>query len=223
MKWIQIKKKYMSVNNFENKVQQKMDELRLLPSQQVWEQVERRIHEKTRRRVLVFWILLAGLLLTGGVIVYRQVNNDLPGRAVVSNSARNRENNSPEKNNFKEDNSLTTATQPEKQNAATVDKINAPENPEEKKVIIADDIDKNKTVVVVRRKKESAKNIKKNEAGVEKTEKEPAVVETTPAEQTGKSNSNLIVDKSIPEPAKEKPAEGISVISGNKDGRRKET
>ena len=56
----------MSANRFENQVQQKMDELRLQPTAQVWEEVERRIREKKRRRIIVFWFLFAGLLLSGG-------------------------------------------------------------------------------------------------------------------------------------------------------------
>ena len=55
----------MSVNNFENNVQQKLDELRLRPTEQVWLEVERRIREKKRRRV-IFWFLLPGILLLGG-------------------------------------------------------------------------------------------------------------------------------------------------------------
>ena len=56
----------MSANNFENNVQQKLDELRLRPAEQVWLEVERRIREKKRRRI-IFWFLLPGLLLLGGV------------------------------------------------------------------------------------------------------------------------------------------------------------
>ena len=56
----------MSANKFDNQVQQKMDELRLQPTAQVWEEVERRIREKKRRRVIIFWFLFAGLLISGG-------------------------------------------------------------------------------------------------------------------------------------------------------------
>jgi hypothetical protein len=55
----------MSVNNFENNIQQKLDELRLRPTEQVWVEVERRIREKKRRRI-IFWFLLPGILLLGG-------------------------------------------------------------------------------------------------------------------------------------------------------------
>ena len=55
----------MSVNKFENNVQQKLDELRLRPTEQVWLEVERRIREKKRRRI-IFWFLLPGLVLLGG-------------------------------------------------------------------------------------------------------------------------------------------------------------
>ena len=55
----------MSANNFENNIQQKLDELRLKPTEEVWLEVERRIREKKRRRI-IFWFLLPGLLVLGG-------------------------------------------------------------------------------------------------------------------------------------------------------------
>lgn len=65
----------MSANKFENQVHQKMDELRLQPSAQVWEEVERRIREKRRRRLILFWFLFAGLLLAGGGTLLRLQQN----------------------------------------------------------------------------------------------------------------------------------------------------
>jgi hypothetical protein len=209
----------MSGKNFENKVQQKMDELRLPPSPQVWEQVERRIREKKRRRVLVFWFLLAGLLLTGGVIVYRQMNSDLPTQAALENAAGNQENNSPEENNLKEDNSLTTQTQSEKKNTATLNKINTAGNPEEKKVIVSDNIEKNKTAISVQGRKEIRKTEKKNKENAQKikTEQVSIAIAITPADPEKKNKDDLTADKRTIEPAKEKQAEGISVISGKTD------
>jgi Outer membrane protein beta-barrel domain len=57
----------MSGNDFENKVQQEMDGLRLRPSDTVWEKVEARIRrDKKRRRMLILWpMLLVGLSLFG--------------------------------------------------------------------------------------------------------------------------------------------------------------
>lgn len=55
----------MRDNAFDKGVQDKMDEFRLTPSAPVWPEVERRIRERKKRRILIFWFCLAGLLLTG--------------------------------------------------------------------------------------------------------------------------------------------------------------
>jgi hypothetical protein len=56
----------MQDNDFEKQVHQKMGELRLLPSEAVWEQVEMRLHRKERRRWIIWLpLLLSGLALAG--------------------------------------------------------------------------------------------------------------------------------------------------------------
>jgi hypothetical protein len=66
----------MSADKFINQVQQKMDELRLPPHPHVWVEVERRIREKRKRRVVIVWLLLAGLLLAGGgYVLFNQYGN----------------------------------------------------------------------------------------------------------------------------------------------------
>lgn len=56
----------MQDNDFEKQVHQKMGELRLLPSEAVWEQVEMRLHRKERRRWIIWFpLLLTGLALAG--------------------------------------------------------------------------------------------------------------------------------------------------------------
>lgn len=56
----------MQDNDFEKQVHLKMGELRLLPSEAVWEQVEMRLHRKERRRwVIWFPLLFTGLALAG--------------------------------------------------------------------------------------------------------------------------------------------------------------
>ncbi len=77
----------MSVNNFENKVQQKMENLLLKPTAQVWEDVERRINEKKKRRI-IFWFLFPGLLLLsgGGWWLMNQTGNK-NGNADIVNTA----------------------------------------------------------------------------------------------------------------------------------------
>lgn len=70
----------MPVNEFERQVQQKMDELQLRPSAEVWEEVERRVRKEKKRRLLIIWLPLLALLLGGtGVLLYINKNkNDLP-------------------------------------------------------------------------------------------------------------------------------------------------
>jgi hypothetical protein len=54
-------------NEFEKIVQQKMDELNLVPSAPVWQKVELQIRKKKDRRRMIFWIPLLVLLLGGGL------------------------------------------------------------------------------------------------------------------------------------------------------------
>jgi hypothetical protein len=54
-------------NEFEKQVQQKLDELKLVPSGPVWQKVEEQIRKKKDRRRRVLWLPLLVLLLTGGV------------------------------------------------------------------------------------------------------------------------------------------------------------
>jgi hypothetical protein len=55
----------MRANEFEKGVSEKMGEFRLQPSAPVWPEVERRIRERKRRRILFFWFSLAGIILAG--------------------------------------------------------------------------------------------------------------------------------------------------------------
>jgi hypothetical protein len=60
----------MPVNEFEKQVQQKLEELQLQPSGEVWEEVEKRIQKEKRHRRVIFWWLFPLLLLGGGAAVY---------------------------------------------------------------------------------------------------------------------------------------------------------
>lgn len=55
----------MSESEFDKQVQREMEGLRLRPSAAVWENVEKELRRKKRRRVLVFFWLLAGISLLG--------------------------------------------------------------------------------------------------------------------------------------------------------------
>lgn len=60
----------MQKNDFEKNVQQRMDELQLYPSAEVWPEVERRIRKEKKRRWFVFWFLFPLLLTGAGVAIY---------------------------------------------------------------------------------------------------------------------------------------------------------
>lgn len=67
----------MSDNNFEKQIQQKLDELKLQPSESVWSRVERRIRKDKRRRTGLFLLpLIIVLLGLGGYFVF--YSNDKP-------------------------------------------------------------------------------------------------------------------------------------------------
>jgi hypothetical protein len=55
----------MPANEFEKQVQKQLEQLRLEPSASVWENVEKEIREKKRRRIIFFFILPLALWLLG--------------------------------------------------------------------------------------------------------------------------------------------------------------
>lgn len=55
----------MRENEFERKVQEQMEELRIRPSDETWERVEKELREKKKRRAAVLFFIMAGLLLLG--------------------------------------------------------------------------------------------------------------------------------------------------------------
>jgi hypothetical protein len=52
-------------NDFEKQVQQKMGELKLVPSEPVWQKVEMQIRKKKDRRAVIFWIPFIALIGAG--------------------------------------------------------------------------------------------------------------------------------------------------------------
>lgn len=60
----------MPGNEFEKQVQQKMSELKFAPSAAVWQEVEKQINERKKRRLPFLWLLLPGVLLVGAAWLY---------------------------------------------------------------------------------------------------------------------------------------------------------
>lgn len=72
----------MPVNEFEQQVQQKLGELQLQPSGEVWEEVERRIQKEKKRRRVIFWWIFPLVLLGGGAALY--LLNDKKEKQVIT-------------------------------------------------------------------------------------------------------------------------------------------
>lgn len=54
-------------NNFEKQVQLKMEEFKLIPSDPVWQKVEKQIRKKREKRRFLFFLLFVGLLIGAGI------------------------------------------------------------------------------------------------------------------------------------------------------------
>ena len=67
----------MEPNNFEKKIQQKMDELKIPPSDLVWTNIEKRIGKKHKDRKVIFIIFFLILFLfTGGYWLFNSTKNN---------------------------------------------------------------------------------------------------------------------------------------------------
>lgn len=111
-------------NEFEKQVQQMMDELKLVPSEPVWQKVEMQIREKKDRRRVIFWILFSALLVGGGLWV---------GINQYSNHVSNKQNSVIKKEHQREQdqtspvNNITTADKNNTTNSTTKTNIVAKE------------------------------------------------------------------------------------------------
>ncbi len=103
----------MPVNEFEKQVQQKLEELQLQPSGEVWEEVEKRIQKERKRRRVIFWWLFPLLLLGGGAAVYLFNDKDEKLTITEQNANQQATENSDSDNGTKDktsNNELTTTT-----------------------------------------------------------------------------------------------------------------
>src|SRR6266498_3789361 len=65
----------MAANEFEKRVQMTLDEFKLHPSEEVWQNVEKRIREKKRKRRIIFFIIFSFMgLALGGYGLYNFAN-----------------------------------------------------------------------------------------------------------------------------------------------------
>ena len=137
----------MPENNFEQQVQQKMDELQLRPSTAVWEEVEKRIRKEKKRRRFILWMFFFGIILLGGTSWW-----------IVSENKRSSDNN---KIVAQVDNDKKTNAQKSKIATSTVDKISGG-NTSKNDVAESNKISTNQLIdkVVVDNKKNYSSNIK---------------------------------------------------------------
>lgn len=77
----------MEQNNFEKQVQQKMDELKISPSESAWQNIEKRISQKKRRRKIAAILFFSVLFFfTGGYWLFNSIRNTnaIPGKQAIS-------------------------------------------------------------------------------------------------------------------------------------------
>lgn len=63
-------------NEFEKQVQQKMEDLKLVPSEPVWQKVELQIRGRREKRRFIFFLLPVGLLLAGAIAYWMWDSSD---------------------------------------------------------------------------------------------------------------------------------------------------
>ncbi len=79
----------MEENKFEKQVQEKMDELKIHPSDSVWEKIEVRIEKRKRSKRELFFFLLLSALLMGGYLLWNINDHSTKER---NNTEKNNEN-----------------------------------------------------------------------------------------------------------------------------------
>lgn len=87
----------MQENEFEKKIREKMDELQLVPAEDVWKRVSANIHQEKRRRRFLFF-LLTFTFLAGVIGLYLFINSNKIQRSFISENNTTSSGNSPHKN-----------------------------------------------------------------------------------------------------------------------------
>ena len=125
----------MPENEFEKQVQQKMNELKFVPSDAAWERVEKQIASKKKRRRALLWLPLL-LLLLGGTAGYYYMNqktaqneHDLAAKPTPVNDEKKRIATENEKTGIKTNNKDALV-----QESTSVDRISR-NNPASRKLI----------------------------------------------------------------------------------------
>ncbi len=90
----------MQADEFEKKIQAKMEGFELVPDSEVWKQVSVRIEkEKKKRKVLLYWLFTGFVLLAGTSMWWFSNNNNGSNKKLVINKVNN--NNTIQEENYK--------------------------------------------------------------------------------------------------------------------------
>src|ERR1035437_4512276 len=150
----------MQENEFEKQVQQKMDELKLHPSDAVWQKIEARIKKEKRRRwILIFFpVILIGFLY-GGYLFVNRSNTPPEAKQELTNNL-SKKNNVIEKRKADFDSAKNNASLIENKNTISktiITKGNGKQKIKTQgklKITIAQDIDKSLTKDITNRSEE---------------------------------------------------------------------
>jgi hypothetical protein len=111
-------------NSFEKQVQEKMDELQFVPTEPVWQHIEKQIRTKKDRRRYVLWLPLLFLLLGGGVW-WLATQDPNKNSVVATNAGKTKKTNTDKTKNTQEEQAGVTDFK---------DQINAPGQDKEPEV-----------------------------------------------------------------------------------------
>lgn len=145
----------MHDSEFEKQVQQKMQELKFAPGADVWARVQADIQKKKRRRPVVFWFLLAGLMIGGSMIYYTGVLNSSKQNvhAGTTSTEKKNESKNESKNGTKNESITTQQTSETKQPSSTQQPSLAIDQPEQaKNNITENNIEKNNSTSIAPRR-----------------------------------------------------------------------
>jgi hypothetical protein len=177
----------MKNDNFKNQVQDELAGLSFQPSEKVWPEVKRRLEKDKRRRGFIFfWVLLGGLLLSGGLITF--INSGSKNSSTVTSAK--------QKSELEIQNELTQNTVANN-NDSTITDINVPGDSSKKQNTV---FYKEENEVAVVPLKKSVKTKSKTAIAI----KAPALIK----DDGGKDNVNVLKAQPVSD-------ENESIIPGN--------
>jgi hypothetical protein len=197
-------------NEFEKQVQQMMGELKLVPSEPVWQKVELQIRKKKDRRRAIFWMIFLALLLGGGLWIgvseYSNKTSYKKDTIIEKQSQKDVDNNLPVKTTAKTIDQKTQGhTTTIKTNNRTENKKTTAEEPKAKK----DDIVLSTGSGV---QKNLSKKINNSTPAIIKT-RNSILVKPSEVKVSKASNTEVIVNQSSVEKVLKEAAPNLAIQS----------